>query len=68
MEPTKTQSLLLECVSCGIGHAYWVMNETLCNGDGGHDWQIPNGETPQGENVIIGGQVAYQVGGFITWD
>lgn len=26
------------------------------------------GEAPQGENVVIGGEVAYKVGGFITWD
>lgn len=23
---------------------------------------------PEGKNVVIGGQSAYQVGGFITWD
>jgi len=68
MEPTKAQSLLLECVSCGIGHAYWVMNEQPCTGDGSHEWQIPNGRPLEGRNVIIGGQSAYQIGGFISWD
>lgn len=23
---------------------------------------------PEGKNVVIGGEVAYQIGGFISWD
>jgi hypothetical protein len=36
----------------------------LLNGTG----ESSNDHTTQGENVIIGGQSAYKVGGFITWD
>lgn len=50
----------------------WVMTEEPCEGgEECHDWEgslDDDEELPQGENVVIGGEVAYKVGGFITWD
>ena len=70
--PKETQLTRLHCAECGIGYPMWVMNETPCEGgEECHDWEgslDDDEETPEGENVVIGGQVAYKVGGFITWD
>ena len=64
------QDKLLQCAGCGIGYSFWVMTEEPCEDSGDcHDWEdSPNDEDVEGENVIVGGQSAYKVGGFITWD
>jgi len=59
------------CEVCGISWETYEATQPDCEGgEECHDWEdsMNDDEMPEGENVIIGGQSAYKVGGFITWD